>query len=440
MRKAMVIAILSLLCIASVSTSGENRVMTLEKCIEQALQSNFNLKAAREKVTETEAGVREALAGYMPQVSTSASYTRLINEPDVPDLPLPADQQFSLPGFDVERNIYNASVTVNQPLFTGGRTRAGHQMAKEATNAADNERIATEKELIKDVTQAYYTVLSSRRSLEAIDSSITLLEQLVTDLKNGVEVGMRGEHELLQAQVQLSNQQLTRRQAQSGADAATGFLANLMGLPIDKELLLDDDIPSPSGFEMPELEDLKRSVRRDNPGIKALENQLSVIENQKRIIRSQNLPNIFASGSYSGDKGGSSLGDGWDDNWTVSLALQWNIFDGGAVRQQQRQAQSQYTQLCHRLDYLRSMMEYQVRTEYMALQDAYEAIAISQKGLEQSRRSYEVTYDKFHQGVVPNSELLNAQNSRLQSEIAYYTALSDFYSKLADLEYLVTLD
>jgi outer membrane protein TolC len=423
--------------------------LTLEQCVAMALESNLRIEIANEKITQQNLAVKEAATSQLPKLSAQAAYTRLHEATTVSGLaPLFPDPttgvSTSVVPFELNlgANAYTAGVTLTQPIYTGGRITNAKQIAQYGLSASEWQHKSTVREIRRDVTTAYYNVLAARKSLVALDSAIAMMEVLTRDLSNAVDVGMRGEHELLQAQVQLLNQRLSRQQAASRANAAADFLSTLIGNPVNRPLNLVGEIDSPDGLNMPDVTVLQAQAREASADLKALEDQLSIVEASARIAGATYVPTVAAIASYSGQ--GTTFDrdapGGWKNGASVSLVAQWEFFDGGAARQKKRQAHSQMRQVELGMENLKIMLDMQVKNNMTSLEDAFLSIETSRKNIEQSKRSYEISYDKFKEGVLLSSELLNAQNLTLQAEISYYAALSNFYARQAELDYLVNPD
>ncbi len=141
--------------------------LTLDECIEKALQGNSGLKIYETEVTAGEEEVKIARAALFPSVRVKALYS-LIDEPE--RLLVERDAFTSgIPAQDVElttgnRDFYNVSLIVEQPLFTGGRLE--HSVGKsktieeEATIAVQRQR----KLLRGKVRQAFYDLLNASLS------------------------------------------------------------------------------------------------------------------------------------------------------------------------------------------------------------------------------------------------------------------------------------
>jgi outer membrane protein TolC len=436
------------LAASAVPAAAQQGPLTLEECVAMALQSNLQIEAAVEKLTEKDAAIGEAETSRLPKLSGQASYTRAIPQPKA-NVPIGADLSqapnyggmfapIMMKEFKASGNIYNAGLNLTQPLYTGGKITNAKKIAEQSREMADWQRKSVVREVRRDVTKAYYNALAANRSIVALDSAISMMEVMIRDLGNAVEVGMRGEHELLQAQVQLLNQRLARQQAATGAQAAHDYLSTLIGVPVNTPITLVEDMDAPESLNLAELAALQTKARGASTDLKALDEQLKIIETSLLITDASNLPMLVAAAGYSGQgMGGFGKDFDWTNSGTLSLVLQWDIYDGNSVNHKRKQTLSQKRQLELNMDYLRVNLDMLVKNNCASLRDAFAGIETGRKSIEQTQKSYEISYDNFQMGKLLSSELLNVQNLRLQAEISYYVALSNFYVKRAELDYLV---
>jgi outer membrane protein TolC len=436
----MPVAVLTFFVVTATAQQGP---LTLEMCVAMAMQSNLRLETAAEKLVEMDAVIDEAATANLPTLSAQASYTRLIPQPKNPmaeglgplletfGLPAPADKYSG--------NIYNAGLNLTHLLYTGGKIKNAQKIAGHGRVVSEWQQKSAIREIRRDVTKAYYQALAVNKSVVALDSAIALMEVMVSDLKNAVEVGMRGEHELLQAEVQLSNQRLVRQQVTTGATAAHDYLATLIGVPVNTPITLVNELQSPASLNVSELTSLQAKARDVSTDLKALDEQLKIIETSLEITKAANHPTVFASAGYSGGQSaGAEAGKfTWNNNGNVTLGLQWDIYNGNAKDHKVKQTLSQKRQLELTMENIRVNLDMGVKNSVAMLTDAFSSIETNRQSIAQTKRSYEISYDKFQEGMLLSSEVLNSQNLILQAEISYYSSLSDFYARQADLEYLV---
>ena len=442
---------------------AQNGPKTLEECVAMALQSNLRIEAAAEKLTEMDAAIEEAATSQMPKLSAQAAYTRMIPQPSqsVPVAanlgsflqelqkalgtgdfsqfpPTAAAAPLIYQKFKASGNIYTADLSLSQVIYTGGKITNAKKIAQQSRTMSEWQRKSAVREIRRDVTKAYYSALAANRSIVALDSAISMMEVMIKDLGNAVEVGMRGEHELLQAQVQLLNQRLARQQAATGSQSAHDYLATMIGIPVNTPFSLVEDMEAPESYTVIEPSVLQAKAREASTDLKTLDEQLKIIETSLLITGSSNIPTVAAAASYNGQgMGGFGKDFDWTNGGRLSLVAMWDIYDGNSVSYKKRQTLSQKRQLELNMENLRINLDMMVKNHCASLQDAFAGIETGQKTIEQTRKSYDISYDNFQEGRLLSSELLNVQNLRLQAEISYYVALSTFYSRKADLDYMV---
>jgi len=441
---------------AAVPASAQKGPMTLEECVAMALQSNLQIEAAAEKLNEMDAAIAEASLANYPKVSAQASYTYLVPRPSgTQSAPVGANlaeaQNYGgafapivMKDFDykVSGNAINAGVNATQVLYAGGKIKNAKKISEQSRTMSEWQRKTVVRGIRRDVTKAYYNALAANKSIVALDSAISMMEVMIKDLGNAVEVGMRGQHELLQAQVQLLNQRLARQQAATGSQAAHDYLATLIGIPVGTPFSLVEDMEAPESHTPMDLSVLQKKARDASTDLKALEEQLRIIETSIAITDAANLPVLLARAGYDGSHSGRMIEPEkadfkWDNQGTLSLILQWDIYDGNTKNLKRKQTLSQKRQLELNMEYLRVNLDMMVKNNCASLQDAFTSIETGQKSIEQTKKSYDISYDIFQEGMLLSSELLNSQNLCLQAEISYYAALSTFYSRKADLDYMV---
>ena len=205
--------------------------MTLDDCFSAALENSPNVKAAQERISQAQAQVIQARSAFLPSISATASYTRLDTEPYVsmgdmtemmgeilamyipPELWPPDTGQFEDTGDQTmkmgEDENYDITVGFRQPVFAGFGILSGYRLANlnrkiEGLNA-DNTR----EELLYSVEEAYWQHIKAQGFLQTAKQSLEQVSAHVADLKILEEQGVVSPNNVLEAQVQESEMELT---------------------------------------------------------------------------------------------------------------------------------------------------------------------------------------------------------------------------------------
>ncbi|OPX25402.1 MAG: hypothetical protein B1H02_01600 [Candidatus Latescibacteria bacterium 4484_107] len=436
-RSGLLLGVIAVLFWSLSGFAQSTMELTLEESVRIALKKSKALAMAQEKVRESEARIGEARAGFLPQIGSKASYTRL----DV--APYMSMTNFAIPGMPAgtmpdkiemgDDDIYNAAVSAQQPLFTGGKILNGYRMAEYGAEAERFNYRRSEADVVLHVEEAYYGVLKAQEFKKVSDQAVAQMEAHVRDLENMYRVGMIAENDLLKAKVQRSNVKLMRIQATNAVRMARTAFCNVLGIPLDTEVVLKAKLeyePSPPVA----LEEAIQKALKQRPEVKAMEYTLKIGEKAVSISKAGWLPNVALIGNYNYKRPNRENEEKWYGSWDVTVAAQMNVFDWGATHYQTAQAKHRLRQMEEGFGQLRDGITLEVTQSVLALQEAREKVAATQENVAQAEENYRVTNEKFKQGMATNTDLLDANTMWTQARMECVQALADHYVAEAKLE------
>ena len=141
--------------------------LTLDACIEQAEANNKALAAADRQLAAAQFDFRSARANFFP--SFSATGTGLYSTADggldiaggaLPVLGvdgMPTGGTALFPGLNLAYEVgwvYGGGITLEQPLYMGGKVRTGYRMARIGSEMAEQNRRLTRSEVIVSTSRA----------------------------------------------------------------------------------------------------------------------------------------------------------------------------------------------------------------------------------------------------------------------------------------------
>jgi outer membrane protein len=224
-------------------------------------------------------------------------------------------------------------------------------------------------------------------------------------------VGNTSEFELLRAQVTRDNQLPVRIQAAASRDVAYLRLKQLLNMPLDDALQLTTRIEEANGPAMPALvaNAMTDTVAADRAPVRQLDEavhiqerfpSLSLVSNYQRLyFPTQIIPNL-SNGV---------------NNWTVGLATNIPILDGGRIKGDQLIAQAGLEQTRAQREQTRQFAALDTRIALNALQQAQATWNASRGTAEQAQRAYGIDQVRFREGISTQTDL---SQSRLLLEQA----------------------
>jgi len=419
----------------------------LEGYIKEGLQSNQALKQRQLDYAAQLSALKEAKGLFFPDLSVNARYTvaqggRQIVFP-VGDLLNPVYSTLNmLTASDLFPQIENESfafyrpkehetkVSLVQPIFNSDLI----QNYRIRQNHAEIARIGVDRyqrELIKEITQAYYDYQKAHNLVFLADTSFTLVQEnlrvsqrLFDNHKVTIDAVYRSESELSKVEVQ-------RAQANNMLQASLAYFNFLLNRSLDAPIDLIPVDPLPPEIS---LEEASMMAMQNRNELRQIQQYRQLNKHVTKLYRGGNYPGVFGVVDY-GFQGEEYRFTQDDDFLLASLVMKWNLFQGNVNHQKVQQSKIEG----EKLGELYSETEQQIRLEvinhYYALQAAYESVQSAGKQTETAQRAYELINRKYSEGQSSLLELIDARTSLTSAAANLFISQSEYFIRLADFEY-----
>lgn len=400
---------------------------TLEQAWQMAVANNQTLAAAAAEVQGARAKVRAARGARWPSVDTNVGYTRLNASPQL-DVITPGFTFRSGPIFKDDQYMSGA-VQLKMPLYAGGRITAGIHAARDAFTGASAQERATLLDLKFEVAEAYVDVLRARSALAVANSSLESLSAHVSDVKSMFQRQMVAKSDVLAAEVALANAEEQQVSAANAVQMALAEYNRLLGEPLGRSPSLDERLavdPTLAGEPVAALVGQALTSRSELTELAA---RASALASQARAVTATRLPQVALSGGYTHydnqilDRQNFSM---------VGVGLTWNLFDGGAARNEADALESESRAAGRRIADLRSQIELQVRQAWLAVRAARARVAASRAATAQAAENLRISRELYGVGLASNTQVLDAVTLDIQANNNHDNAVLD--EALAEIE------
>jgi outer membrane protein len=199
--------------------------------LDVGLAENPGVLAARYELDAAEARAAQARSAYLPTVGVSASYGG-------------SDELSSFnPGSNTS---FRAGATLSVPLFTGGLNRSRLAQALEQANAARTSIRAEERAVLQNVSTSYAQIISANAQLVAGEESVRAARIAAEGVRQEQQVGLRTTLDVLNAELELRNAEITLAQARRNQYVSQANLLSAMGRLSGEDLVSDLDAYDPA--------------------------------------------------------------------------------------------------------------------------------------------------------------------------------------------------
>jgi outer membrane protein TolC len=410
---------LSLLIVTGTLWGQEYVPKSLENCLRQGLENNKQLIAARVKTEGSLASASLARSAMLPSLKMSAGYTKLSEVPAfeiiIPSFPSPKTMTISEPVLD----NYSLKLTLQQPIFTGGKLSAQNRASREIylADSSDYEQLLGDVAL--NIRILYWRLYQAVRVKELADENISLLEEHLRDIDNLGEQGMATKNDRLKVELQLSNAALMRIEAANNLTAIGIQLNNIMGEPLE-DRIEPTSVPDTARMVIPDIAEMLETARIKRADLRSLESRKNAADMGKKAVRAGWYPQIYAIGNYTYADPNQRIfpvRDKFDETWDLGVMLSMDIWDWQSTKHRERQASAAYRQTQIQLSVLKDAIDVEIRLCLLDLDKCGQKLDVTSTGSIQAEENHRIMKNLFLQGMATNSDLLDAEVLLLQAKV-----------------------
>lgn len=474
MKKTMWI-IAAALCVLP-TYAGAQQVLTLDECRQMAVENNNSLKTAQQKIKVAGYDRNIALANYFPKITatgtymytsrdwklidddkageiqnagttlqndvtdkmmqimsdkdvmtkymTDAAFKKLIDGLQTTDIatPINAIGQHITEALTLDmHNLCGAVVSVQQPVFMGGKIVASNQMAKYAEELAQSQYDAEHAQVLADIEQAYWQIVSIAAKKNLAENYADLLRQMGKDVDALVAEGFATPSDALTIKVKMNEAEMLYTKATNGLALAKMLLCKECGLPLDSEITLADEtldaIPVPQ--MSPVISD--EEVYAARPEIRSLDLAKKIYDKKVAVVRADGLPTVAVMANYAVTN--PNVFNGFQNKFggffSAGVLVNVPIFHGTEAIQKTRKAKAEAALTQYRLDDAKEMISLQVAQLRQQEGEALEKLTMAESNLENAEENLRVATAGWNEGMIASNVVLQAQTAWLQAHSEY---------------------
>jgi outer membrane protein TolC len=173
------------------------------------------------------------------------------------------------------------------------------------------------------------------------------------------------------------------------------------------------------------------------PEILALRSRIAANRAAAGAVRAALRPQASLSGGYDYADPNPRilpLEDRFRTSWSIGATVSLSLFDGGRTAAAAAQIDAQADALAHRLDDLERHVRLEVTQRLLDLATARQTAVVAGRSLESALENVRVARDRYHEGVIPSSELLDAETALLRAGLDRTAARAQVRLALANLD------
>jgi len=444
MNKFTLFLLLFCVGIQAQETSKKSYSFSLQQAIEHAIQYNYTSINSGRDIEAAKKKKLEATALGLPQINATVDFQ---NNFVIQKSVVPAEFFGGNPGefvevaFGTKQNM-NARASLNQLIFDGSYIVA-LQASKTYLDFYEKSKTKTDLEIKEMIINSYGNVLLSEESIDILKSNIKSVEKTLFETEQTFKNGLTEEENVEQLNIRLTTLKSNLNYSIRLRDIAENMLKINLGIELDDELVLTDDLKS--------LTALNLDLALTNPEFNVEQNiDYTLMTNfvdqrnlELKLEKSRYLPSLGASLNYGYNAFGEDFStftnaDNWLDYSNLGLNLNIPIFSGFGRNARTQQAKIALEQAKTEL----TETEQRLKLEYLTAKSKFdfdvEQYFSSKQNLTLAERIEKKQNVKFTEGLSSSFEFTEAQRQLYTAQQDYLQAMVNVINSRAKIEKITT--
>jgi outer membrane protein len=418
--------LLILLFGGGVLAQESKETLTLEESIKIALEKNLKIHSAVEGVKGSEFRRKAALTDFLPKWTGQYSFNRYSKASS-------ATGSSGASSAIADKDVFNFSTSVSQPLFSGGSILANYRLEKMGIDLSKTDVETFKRDVVIQVREGYFNILRAEKFLDVAKQAVKQFEAQLEVTKAFFEVGIVPKNDVLQGEVRLANARQGLVKAENDLAVAKSSFNILLRREIDAPFGVVDILeykPFYMGFE----ESLEEALRQ-RPEIKNAELKIEQAKENVKIAKSGFFPTINLTGSYNKLSEEPGLtGDLRTERWSIQALATFTLWEWGKTANKVGESRVKVTQAEDAKIQLKEGIILEVKEDYLNMLVAEKNIDVAKKAIEQAEENLRMNEERYKYQVATATDVLDAVTLLAQARVNYYSALSDFNIAKARLE------
>lgn len=402
--------------------------LTLKQSWAIALKNNYTVQQQENLIDKAREEIAVQKTDYYPSLSTSGLFTRVKFD----EFPL------KLPNASRDVGINLISLSLNQSIFSGLRTKNLIESAREKSIAEEVKKLVIQNTLYLEIGNLYYEIQYNRLQQKVLEASINRINNqkiMIENLYHSDQATSFDTLEISNKKLQIENQLAILKDAEQILWSNFKYLLNEDELPHLK-LLSPESLPHTSFNE----NDQMQQAIQNRPELKNLSALKKAQLMYSGALKAAYYPQLSASFGYNFLKmSGDLFIDKWSNFYSVMINFQWELWNWNRDSKKVQQARLDVQNLELQEQQLIKDIKHQIKVADQNLQSSQHNITLQQKLVNQEKERYRLTEDRFNQGLATFLDLNSSELAYTEAQIELHKYYIIWYKNRLQLDFATGL-
>ena len=416
--RCLVIAILTGFAINQASAQ-ESKTLSLQQAIDLSLKNNKNIRIFNAKIEEATALVKEAKDRQLPDLNISGSYLWLPVNPGIKLKTGPDSSGAARPA--VHQAIYGIA-SVSLPLYAGGRIKYGIESAKYLEQAAKLDADNDRDEVVFNTMKAFLNLYKSFEAVKLVKENLRSSMSRDTNFTNLEKNGLLARNDLLKSKLQTSNIELSLMDAENNNKLAMVNMNLMIGRPENDSIILDTSSIDKTQ-DLKTFADYETAALQNRKDIQAVSFRRKAAATGIKSAKAETYPAIALTGGYIAADIPKFISI--TNAVNIGVGVKYNLASLWKTNTKLEEAKAREKQVIAGEEILNDNVRFTINQDYQNYLLSRKKIEVYEKAVEQAMENYRITNNKYANGLVTLTDLLDADVLKLQAQLNFISVRAD---------------
>ena len=411
---------------ASIGGLAQASAQTLPAALVHAYQNNPQLNAQRAQVRATDENVPQALSGYRPQLSVTASaaqsHVKTVSKGSQPSREDPTRLVVRGPEQTLEGDFtpYTLGATATQTLFNGFQTANRTRLAEGQVSAAREALRVMEQTVLLAAATVYMDLLRDSAIVDVQRSNVRVLNETLRQTRDRFNVGEVTRTDVAQSEAQLAAGEFQLSTAEANLIATRANFRRVIGLEAGR-------LTPAAPVERLAPRTLAAALQvglDENPNVTSAMYGIDVAALQVKINEGALFPTVTLNASAQ-RLWNSSLTQVEQTTWSIGSSVTIPIYQGGDEYSLIRQSKETVAQQRLNLEQVRDQTRQSIAQAWGAVQATKAQVESAQAQVRSSEVALNGVREEARVGQRTTLDVLNAQQALVNARVTLVTAQRD---------------
>lgn len=404
--------------------------ITIDEALQLAINNHAQLKVSKQQIVINEQEKEITKLNQLPIINSSltASY---LGDVDLLDGNFSKVMTQEIPHFG-----NSLGVQASQLIYKGGVVK-NSIAAQELKIDLAKLSLENDEQTIKKIVLDYFlNNLRLANQIKIFNNNIQLANQRLANVTQIYNQGIITRNEVLRAELLVRNLEQTLLTLKNNKAIIDYNLSILLNFPKESIFSLET-----SNQEWNLLKDKDYYIKMaflKHPSLLKLEKQLLLTDKNIEIIKSEKYPTVALFAGFNSQRPITTRVPALDlyaNAWQTGISISYNIDNLYKTKEKQRLGMFQKKQVEYTNTVLTQNIEMTVNSAYIKYLEAIKQAEIVNSSLKLAEENYKISVAKFFNQLIIQTEMIDASNTKLETELSLNNAEINIISQYYNLIY-----